>query len=192
MAGASADAAAQAAAFIREAGNELAAIVDRPDPPAARRRRLGPFLDRVVDVPAVGRFCLGRFWRRASPAQQSDYEVLFHAILLDSVMARVGDYRQPQAQGMRVVIGRPEPNGGTILVPTTVRRAGAPAAHVVWVVRAEPGGMRIVDLVAEGTSLRITVRADYASFLNQHDDSIPALLAAMRRQITAATQGAAR
>ena len=179
----------QAVAFIRKAGNDMAAIVDAPDPPAAKRARLGPFIDRVVDVPAVARFCLGRFWRRATPAQQAEYEHLFHGILLDSIMARVGDYRTPQATGMHVVIGRAEPRGGDIYVPTTVERPGAVAAQVTWVVQPEPAGPRIVDLIAEGTSLRITVRADYASFLSQHDDDIQTLLAAMRRQITAATSG---
>lgn len=178
-----------AAAFIRRAGNDLAVIVDTQDPPAAKRARLGPFIDRVVDVPAVARFCLGRFWRRATPAQQAEYEHLFHGILLDSIMARVGTYRTPQAKGMHVVIGRAEPRGDDIYVPTTVDRPGAATVQVTWVVRPEPDGPRIVDLIAEGTSLRITVRADYASFLDQHGDDIPALLAAMRKQITAATSG---
>ncbi|MGH7042963.1 MAG: MlaC/ttg2D family ABC transporter substrate-binding protein [Acetobacteraceae bacterium] len=181
---------AQAAAFVRQAGNELAAIIDAPATPAARRRQIGLFLDRVVDIPAVARFCLGRFWRRATPAQQAEYEHLFHGILLDSVMARVGDYRTPQgggpAQGMHVAIGHAEPRGGDIYIPTTVARPGAPPAQVTWVVRPEPTGPRIVDLIAEGTSLRITVRADYASFLNRHAGSLPALFAAMRQQITAA------
>jgi phospholipid transport system substrate-binding protein len=189
---AAAPASLDAGAFIRQAGNDLAAIVDSPGPAATKRQRLGPFLDRVVDVSAVARFCLGRFWRRATPAQQAEYEQLFHGILLDSIMARVGDYQGPHAQGMRVVIGRAEPRGRDIYVPTTVERAGAPAARVTWVVRPEPGGPRIVDLIAEGTSLRITVRADYASFLNRHDDNLPALLAAMRGQINAAESVAAR
>jgi len=180
----------QAAAFIRQAGNDLAAIVDAPNPASVKRQRLGPFIARVVDVPAVARFCLGRFWRLASPAQQAEYQRLFHGILLDSVMARVGDYRGPQAKGMHVVIGRTEPRGQDIYVPTTVERSDAPSAQVTWVVRPEAAGPRIIDLIAEGTSLRITVRADYASFLTQHNDDIPALLAAMRRQITASESGA--
>jgi phospholipid transport system substrate-binding protein len=183
---------AAAAAFIRRAGDDLAAIIDAPGSPAAKRQRLGGFLDRAVDIPAVGRFCLGRFWRRATPAEQARYQHLFRGILLDSVMARVGDYHGEHAQGMHVAIGRAEPRGDDdIYVPTTVARAGSPPAQVTWVVRAEPAGLRIVDLIAEGTSLRITVRADYASFLDHHGDSIPTLLAAMQAQITAATRPAA-
>ena len=178
-----------AATFIRAAGNELAAIIDADLPPAEKRRRLAAFLDRVVDIPGVARFCLGRFWRRASTDQQTRFVALYHGILLDSVLARVGTYRHPQQQGMQVQIGRAEARDGDIYVPTSVARTGHPAAAVTWVVRIGPAGPHIVDLIAEGTSLRITVRSDYASFLNQHDDSIPALLDAMARQISTAEAG---
>lgn len=187
-------------AFIRAAGNQLAAILAAPISEAAKRRRLGAFLARVVDIPAVARFCLGRFWPRATAAERAGYVRLFHGILLDSVMARAGAYRATHAPtgqdsagqlpaargGMRVVIGRPVRHGDAIDVPTTVARPGAPAAQVTWVVREEAGGLRIFDLRVAGTSLRVTVRADYDSFLSRHGDSLPALLAAMRRQITQA------
>lgn len=171
-----------AAAFIRQAGDRLAAIVGQAQSPPARRRALGAFLDQVVDIPYVARFCLGRYWRRASPAQQARYVSLFRAILVTSVLARVGAYRHPDAKGFHVRILRPVLNGDVTDVTTEVARPGSPAAHVTWVVRMEPAGPRIIDLIAEGTSLRITVRADYASFLAEHGGSIPALLAAMARQ----------
>ena len=182
---AGADPATQAGDFIRAAGNELAGIIGGDTAPAAKRRRLAAFLDRVVEIPTLARFCLGRFWRRATPDQRARYLVLYRSILVESVLARVGDYRHPQAQGMAVVIGRAVPRGGDIYVPTTVARPGQPQAAVTWVVRMEPAGPRIVDLIAEGTSLRITVRADYTSFLDQHQGSIPALLTAMAHQADA-------
>ena len=43
---------------------------------------------------------------------------------------------------------------------------------------------KIIDVIAEGTSLRITQRDDYASFLSQHGDNLDALLEGLRRQIS--------
>jgi len=43
---------------------------------------------------------------------------------------------------------------------------------------------KIIDEIAEGTSLRITQRNDYASFLNQHGENIDALLGAIRCQLS--------
>jgi phospholipid transport system substrate-binding protein len=54
---------------------------------------------------------------------------------------------------------------------------------VQWVVDEVDGHPKIVDVVAEGTSLRLTQRSDYGSYLQQHGDSVDALIAAMRRQV---------
>ena len=40
-----------------------------------------------------------------------------------------------------------------------------------------------MDVVAEGTSLRLTQRSDYASYLTHNGNDVEKLIAAMRRQI---------
>ena len=40
-------------------------------------------------------------------------------------------------------------------------------------------------MVAEGTSLRLTQRSDYSSYLNHNGNNIDSLIGAMRRQIAA-------
>src|SRR5690348_17244 len=125
---------ARAAEFIQQAGKELASVVGDASSADEKRRRLQPFIDRVVDVDGVARFCLGRFWRQATPAQQREYLTLFHRVLMNNVVARMGDYRQTK---VGVVIGRPESRDGYVHVPTTVQREGNPPAHVVWLVGDE-------------------------------------------------------
>jgi hypothetical protein len=39
----------------------------------------------------------------------------------------------------------------------------------------ESGSFKIVDMLAEGVSMRLTVRSDYDSFITSHDDNIEAL-----------------
>jgi phospholipid transport system substrate-binding protein len=144
---------ARAAEFIRQAGMQLANVVGDASTPDEKRRRLQPFIDRVVDVDGVARFCLGRFWRQATPEQQREYIALFHRVLMNNVVARMGDYRQTKVS---VIIGRPESRDGNVHVPTTVQREGMPAANVVWLVGDESGSLRILDVMAEGTSLRLS------------------------------------
>lgn len=170
---------ARAASFIKEAGLELAATVGDASTPEEKRRRLQPFIDRVVDVERVARFCLGRFWRQATPEQQRTYTALFHSVLMNNIIAHMGDYRQTK---VAVVIGRPELREGEVYVPTTLEREGTPPAHVVWVVQDDGASLRIVDVIAEGTSLRLTVRSDYNAFLTRHDNNIAALIDALREQ----------
>jgi phospholipid transport system substrate-binding protein len=170
---------AWAAGYIRRVGDELAAIVANASSADARRQRLQPFIDRVVDVDGVARFCLGRFWRKATPAQQQEYVRLFHAVLMNAVLSRVGNYEHNE---VRVNIDRPEVRDGAVHVATVVERSGSPPARVTWVVSEAADNPRILDVVAEGTSLRLTVRNDYSSYLSRHGESVDALIDALRQQ----------
>jgi phospholipid transport system substrate-binding protein len=176
---------ARAAAFIKATGQEMATLIGGAPTAAEKRRRLQPFIDRVVDVDGVARFCLGRHWRRATPEQQETYVRLFHRVLLNNVVARMGDYQHTE---IRVVIGQPEARDDGVHVPTILERTGNPPARVTWVVSTD-GAPRIVDVMAEGTSLRLTVRSDYNAFLARHGESIDALIDALREQTSQAAAG---
>jgi phospholipid transport system substrate-binding protein len=56
---------------------------------------------------------------------------------------------------------------------------------VQWVVENKDGTPLIIDLVAEGTSLRLTQRSDYASYLNHHDNNIATFITALQQQVAA-------
>jgi phospholipid transport system substrate-binding protein len=171
---------AQASAFVDQAGKELIAVVNGPGSAADKQAKLKQIVDKVVDVEEVGRFCLGRFWRTAKPAEQQQYLQLFHQVLLKNVAGKLGDY-----QGVTFVVGRTTPrDGGTVGVATVVTRPNVAPANVEWVVGFASGSPRIVDVVAEGTSLRLTQRSDYASFLSHNGDSVTALMDAMRKQLS--------
>jgi phospholipid transport system substrate-binding protein len=175
------DSASWAAAFIQRVGNEIAAIVAAPGAPETRKHRLATLIDDVVDVSGAARFCLGRYWRQATTQQQQAYVTLFHAVLMRAVLGRIDNEQQKDA-GIQVNVERPEMREDSIYVPTVVQRAKTPPLKVTWVVNTDAASPRIVDVIAEGTSLRITMRSDYASFLHQHDESIEALLQALRQQ----------
>ena len=53
---------------------------------------LAGIIDADVDVDGVARFCLGRFWRTATPAQQQQYLKLFRDMLVANISAKLGEY----------------------------------------------------------------------------------------------------
>ena len=57
-----------------------------------------------------------------------------------------------------------------------------PPTNVQWLVANPTADPKIIDVIAEGTSLRITQRDDYASFLSQHGGNVDALLEGLRKQ----------
>ncbi len=181
VAGAATPAFAQASGastFVRSFADQLVGIVNGPQPAAQKKAALGPVIDRNVDVNRIARFCLGRFWATATPAQQSQYATIFHQVLLNNISGHLGEYT-----GVSYVMHGESPQGDNTLVGTTITRPNAPTANVQWVVENAGGGLKVVDVVAEGTSLRLTQRSDYASFLSRHNNDIGALLKALQAQL---------
>ena len=169
--------AAQADRFLQQFGNQLIGVVNAPGSTAEKRTRVLPIIDSGVDVPTIAQFCLGRFWRTATPAQQAEFVRLFHEVLVTNIIGHLGEYR-----GVSYVMTGTQDRGGDEYVGTLVHRPGAADANVQWVVSSATGKPQIVDVVAEGTSLRLTQRSDYASFMGRNGNSVDALIAAMRRQ----------
>ena len=167
----------QATAFIEQTAKELVDVVNGPGTLAEKRAKLQVIVDRAVDVNEVARFCLGRFWRAASPQQQKEYLELFHRVLMINITGKVGEY-----QGVSFVMGRALPREGTMAVSTTVNRPGNAPSKVDWLVSTQSGSLRIVDVIAEGTSLRLTQRSDYTSYLGRNNNSVQALIDALKQQ----------
>jgi phospholipid transport system substrate-binding protein len=167
-----------AADFVRRTADELTAVVNGPYSPEEKQSRMRQIVDSAVDVPGVARFCLGRFWRVASPQQQQEYVQLFHSVLMNSITGKLGEY-----QGVKVQVGDARPGQGGILVSSTVFRPGNAPNNVDWVIEAPNGSPKIEDVIAEGTSLRLTQRSDYASYLARNNNNVQALIDALKRQV---------
>jgi len=166
-----------AVAFIKQTGVKLVAVIDAAGPPEQRRQQLGGIIDANIDVNGVARFCLGRFWNTATPAQQQQYLKLFRDMLVVNISVKLGDYR-----GVTFDVGTVQDRDTGEVVATIVKRPNNPPANLQWLVANAATDPKIIDLIAEGTSLRLTERDDYASFLSQHGNSVDALLEGLRKQ----------
>lgn len=172
-----ADANDQAASFIAKLGKDLVDIVNGPGALKDKQSALAQIVDRDVDISAVAQFCLGRFWRTATPDQQREYTELFHRVLVNNITSKIGDY-----QGVTFAVGRGVPREDAIAVTSSVTRPNNPPNRVDWLVSMAGGGPKIIDVIAEGTSLRLTQRSDYASFLSRNNNNVAVLIDAMRKQ----------
>ncbi|MBV9656187.1 MAG: ABC transporter substrate-binding protein [Acetobacteraceae bacterium] len=179
-----AQSAGAAPAFVKQTADQLVEIVNGPGTPQEKRPRLLKVIDSAVDVEGIARFCLGAFWQRATPEQQREYIELFHDVLLNNITGKLGDYR-----GVAFTMGRTTPRGETDAVNTLVTRPNAQPANVDWIVSNAASNPKVVDVVAEGTSLRLTQRSDYASYLHRNNNSVAALIEAMRHQVASFGSG---
>ena len=169
----------KATAFVKSTGDRLVAIVNGPGSAASKRSTMTEILNSDVDVDGIGRFCLGRFWRQATAAQQKQYLALFHEVLVTNITAKLGEYK-----GVTFTMGRSRPQDEEAVVSTTVVRPNNPPTAVDWIIANPETKPKIIDVVAEGTSLRLTQRQDYASYLTHNNNNVDALIAAMRNQVS--------
>jgi phospholipid transport system substrate-binding protein len=166
-----------ASSFIQQTGQALIAELETAKSQQARRQALADIINRTVDVDEVAKFSLGRFWRQASPEQQKQYVDAFRRSLIATITARIGDFT-----GVKFTVGRSTPNGAETQVQSTIVRDGDPPLQVQWLVSSVNGHFKIIDLIAEGTSMRLTERSDYTSYLQQHGNNVQALIDALRAQ----------
>jgi phospholipid transport system substrate-binding protein len=168
----------RASAFVQQTGDRLVAIVNGNLAPADKRRGLAQIMETSIDIDGIGRFCLGRFWRTASPDQQKQFVAEFHEVLVTNIASKLGEYR-----GVRLTVQRGRQQDDEVIVTTIVERPNNPQTTVDWIIEKPDSAPRIIDVVAEGTSLRLTQRQDYASYLARNNNDIDALIKAMKQQV---------
>jgi phospholipid transport system substrate-binding protein len=130
-----------------------------------------------VDVDGIAQFCLGRFWRTASADQQKRFLAAFHEVLVTNISSKLGEYK-----GVKLTVQRGRQQDDQAVVTTQVERPNNPPTTVDWVVETPATAPKIVDVIAEGTSLRLTQRQDYASYLTRNNNDVNALINAMSQQ----------
>ncbi len=165
--------------FIETLGSEVIEMLS--DPVLSEEDRVAEFRRLLVngfDLRTIGRFILGRYWRRATPAERHEFEQLFEDYIVATYAARLGRY-----QGETLSVGATRNDGkGDILVSTKIVPREGPAARVEWRVRAQAGSYKIIDVVVEGVSMAITQRSEFASVIQRSGGQIAGLLAELRKK----------
>jgi phospholipid transport system substrate-binding protein len=169
----------KAAAFVKNTGEKLVAVVNGPGSISSKRAGMTQIIETDVDVDWIARFCLGRYWRTATPDQQKQYLQLFHQVLVTNITSKLGEY-----QGVTFTLLRSRNQDEEAVVSTTVVRPNNPPTAVDWIIANPVSDPKIIDVVAEGTSLRLTQRQDYASYLVHNNNNVDALISAMRNQVS--------
>ena len=170
----------RATAFVNKAGQDLVTAINDPRLNLTQRRdKVASILRTAIDIEGTGRFILGRYVRQASPAELQDYNKLFDEIIIRNLSARFGEYR-----GVKFSLGRSQQRTEEdALVSTLIERPNSPAFTLDWRVAEINGQPRVVDVIAEGTSLRLTTRSEYAAVIQRNNGRVASLLDAMRGQI---------
>lgn len=135
------------------------------------------------DVPAIGRFVVGRYWRAASPEEQNDFLEVFEDAMVQRFLPLLAENSSERFQIGTVT--RDSRNENMALIDSRIDRSEGEPYRVSWRVRETDGSFKILDIVAEGVSMAITLRSEYGSVLKRSGGKLAPLTEALREKVAA-------
>ena len=165
--------------FIRKVGqNAINSLTNKEVTQAKREVLFRKILHQTFDLKLIARFALGRFWRRASRAQQKEYINLFEDFIVKAYAARFADYKWGN-----FIVGKVRNiNDRDDLVQSEVVLENGRKILVHWRVR-NGKSLKIIDVLVEGVSMGITQRDQFAAIINQNGGKIDGLLSALHKKM---------
>jgi phospholipid transport system substrate-binding protein len=168
-----------AAAFVANLGQQGIQVLGPSVPERQRIARFRQLFQSDFDVPGIGRFVLGRYWRIATPQQQQEFLRLFEEYVAQAYAVQLGQYG---GEPFRVTAVRPA--GGETIVVSEVTRPNAAPIVLDWYLINEGGQYKITDVTIGGISMKVTQRDEFASVI-QRNGGISGLLAELRQKVAA-------
>lgn len=160
----------------------LVLLTDKTLTSGGRVKEFRGLFDHYFAVDAIARWVLGRYWRQANPAQQAEYRRLFEDLITYGYVKR---FREYAGQSMQVT-GALAIADNTVIVNSQVEStSGGQPIAVDWRVGTRDGTYLVTDVVVANVSLAQTWRSDFASTIQQNNDSIDAFLQTLRERVAA-------
>ena len=130
----------------------------------------------AFDVAAISRFVLGKYWRSATDAQREAFMATFEELHMRRFLPLFAKYDDKSITVESVQTEDSKPNFFRVN-SRIVRDEGEPIG-VVWRIRDTGESYQILDVVAEGVSMAISLRHEYGAVAKA--DGIDGLLEQMR------------
>jgi len=139
--------------------------------------RFRELLKKNFAVKAIGRWVLGRYWRKATTEEKEEYNKLFEDLIVATYVNRFEEFSGETLKVIKAI----NQNGKDAIVKSEILRpAGQPPVRVDWRVRAPNGTYKIVDVLVEGVSMSQTQRSEFSSVIKREGGEVAGLLAALR------------
>ncbi|MEQ8354914.1 MAG: ABC transporter substrate-binding protein [Kiloniellaceae bacterium] len=172
----------QAANFLNSLQEEAAAqLGDASVSEQQKEDRFRKLFNQNFDVPAIGRFVIGRYWRGASDEDQKAFLAVFEDAMVQRFLPLLAENSSERFQVGTVTLD--SRNENMALVDSRIDRTEGEPYRVSWRVREADGEFKILDIVAEGVSMAITLRSEYGTVLKNNGGKLPPLTEALREKV---------
>lgn len=154
-----------AEAFIRGlAANATTMLETKFETEKEREEEFRRIVGSGFAMNTIGRFVVGRHWRRMSDEQKTEYQALFQEWLLRSYAVRL---RSDTGQRFNIV-KTIEVSKRDTFVRTEVVQAGNRSPFIAdWRVRKINGDFKIIDIVVEGVSMAAAHKSEFDAVIRK-------------------------
>jgi len=152
-----------AAKFINALGNEAVTILNGSAGDLEDREAKVRDLIRQTDLKTIGRFVLGKAWRKATPEQRAKYQALFADYFVSLNARRLSAYA---GESFKVVKAKPAGKQDAWVLTKISSGSGEPV-KAAWRVRIGSKGPKILDISAAGVSMIMTQRSEFQAIVQK-------------------------
>ena len=164
--------------FINQLGVQAIQVLGPSVSPAARVQRFRELFSADFDLPRIGQFVLGRYWRVATPEQQQQFLGLLREYLAQAYAGRLAEYAGEKFQALNA-----QQQGDETVVFSEITRTDGGKIHVEWHL-INNGGWKITDAYVAGVSMKITQRDEFGSVIQQGGGQVQYLLDRLREKVS--------
>lgn len=176
------DIGARAGAFVEGLVDKAIASLTVEDISTDERRdRFRALLREHFAIATIGRWVLGRHWRRATEAERSEFLTLFEDLIVAIYADRFTEYSGERLSVTKTLVS--DESRDALVFTRLARPEGGQAVTVAWRVREAQGMMRIIDVIVEGVSMSQTHRSEFGSVIRRNGGTVAGLIDELRRRL---------
>ena len=149
--------------------------------PRRRFARLRGLVTADFDIPGIGVFALGRYRLSASPQEQQQFLQLY-----PDFTVRAFGYRLKEYGGASFRVTNVRPAANETIVNSELIRSNGSRLPLDWYLANSAGQYRITDVAVAGVSMKVTLRDQFSSWIQNNGGRFSALLVVLRQQIAQA------
>jgi phospholipid transport system substrate-binding protein len=167
----------EAALALKRLGRDAIGILNDGQSDLAHRVvKFQALMAREFDIPLMARFALGRHWKQADAEQRVAYLEAFSKFLLQQYAAKIA---AAQVTGFDVVSAQ-RAGRRDVMVQSRITQSHGQVLKLVWRMRQSNGQFRVIDVVAEGISLALTKRQEFAAIIKSNGGDVAQLIDRLR------------
>lgn len=168
------------ALFIQSLATQATEVLrDQSIPLEEREARFRELLNDGFALDKIGRFVVGKHWRKMTPEQQDDYLTLYKEWVLKTYASRLGGY---SGQTFKIVKSRVTDKNDIFVSSRIDHPDYSEPIRVDWRVRIIDGKPKVIDIVVEGISMLITQRSEFSAVLGRN--GVDGLIDTMRLRVS--------